>query len=416
MVDASPALSGRIMKSGSRHVYNLAHMASGSYFRPVSSEGRGLDGKRVHFAGLDEVHEHPTAIVVDKMSAGTKGRRQPLIAETTNSGFGRHSVCWNHRQYSEKVLEGTVQDDSWFAYVCCLDEGDDWKDPKCWIKTNPNLGISVTHKYLEEQVKQAIGIASKENIVKRLNFCIWTEQSTRWIPLERWDQCVEKDDKGCIVPIDEAKLRGRPCWGGLDLSRTTDLSALVLAFPSEEDGGKTQLICRVWVPEASIDIRSQRDKVPYSDWEKQGLLTATPGEVVDYEYIREEVVKMAGEFDIREIAYDRTFAGELVNDLTNEGILMVEHGQGFLKMAQPTANFEKKVIGRQYNHGGNQIMRWAMGNCAVQADAAGNIKPDKAKSTERIDPIVAAIMADGRATGNPGDAGCAYDTRGVITI
>jgi len=213
MVEASPALSRRV----SVNVRNLAVLSTNSYFRPVSSEARSLDGKRVHFALIDELHEHPSAMVVDKMQAGTKGRRQPLIFEITNSGYDRHSVCYQHHDYSIRILEGILDDDGWFAFVCALDEGDDWQDEAVWPKANPNIDVSVTLKYLREQVREAVGMPAKQNIVKRLNFCIWTEQSTRWIDIALWDACRQ--------PIDRESLIGRVCFGGLDLSSTTDISA-----------------------------------------------------------------------------------------------------------------------------------------------------------------------------------------------
>jgi phage terminase large subunit-like protein len=277
MVESSPALSARITKSGKNHVYNLALLATASFFRPVSSEGRGLDGKRVHYAALDEIHEHIDATVVDKMRAGTKGRRQALIYEITNSGYDRHSVCWRHHEYSRMVLEGMMENDSWFAYVCGLDDGDDWHDEKVWLKANPNLGISITEKYLREQVQEADGMPSKENIVKRLNFCIWTEQSTRWMALEKWD--------ACDGVVDAEALAGEFCYGGLDLAITRDLSALVLVFPPSGDRRSWQILPFFWCPADDIAERSKRDHVPYDVWAREGSIEVTPGNVTDHDFI-----------------------------------------------------------------------------------------------------------------------------------
>jgi phage terminase large subunit-like protein len=292
MVDASPALSRRVEKT----VNNLAVLATNSFFRPVSSEARGLDGKRVHIALIDEIHEHPTAMVVDKMRAGTKGRRQALIFEITNSGYDRTSVCWAHHDYSAKVLEGIIEDDSWFAYICQLDpcedcqsEGktqsvdgcptcDQWTDESVWIKANPCLDVSITRKYLREQVREATGMPSKQNIVKRLNFCTWTEQADRWIDMGIWDEGAH------IVRPNE--LLERFCFGGLDLSTTTDISAFVLAFPPHDDGELWKILCRFWIPKDNVGKRVQRDRVPYDQWIREGFIEATEGNVVDYDVLK----------------------------------------------------------------------------------------------------------------------------------
>ena len=383
MVAASPGLSSRVRRSGRRKVFNLAYFATGSFFRPISAERRGLDGKRVHYAALDEVHEHPNGIVVDKMRAGTKGRRQALIFEITNSGYDRHSVCWEHHEYSLKILECHVPNDDWFAFVAGLDEGDDWRDPKVWVKANPNLGVSVHPKYLEEQVREAEGMPGKENIVKRLNFCIWTEQATRVIPMLLWD------DKRMAEPVDPQSLVGRSCVGGMDLARVNDLSAFVLLFPPEQEFELTKLLVWFWVPEDDIRVRAHRDHVPYDVWVREGLVTATPGPVTDFKFIGAKIVELSRIYDIRGIGFDRTFAGEVVQYLIEEGLTMVEVGQGFLSMAAPTAELLRLIKGKQLQHGGHKVLRWNASNFVVKQDPAGELKPDKEKSTERIDGMVA---------------------------
>ena len=222
MVQASPALTKRIQKSGIREVLNLAHLSSGSFFRPISSEGRALDGKRPHCVLIDEVHEHPTPAVIDKMRAGTKGRRQALIVEITNSGVDRTTICYQHHEYSERIVTGQIKDDSWFAYVCGLDEDDDpFEDDACWLKANPNLGISISRKYLEEQIREAKGMPAKGSIVRRLNFCQWVDAANPAIPGDLWRACeVDGED------FDESRLSQLACKGGLDLSGTRDLTAL----------------------------------------------------------------------------------------------------------------------------------------------------------------------------------------------
>jgi phage terminase large subunit-like protein len=392
MVAASPGLKRRIQQS----VHNLAHASSGSFLRPVSSEARSLDGKRVHAAFIDEIHEHRDSLVVDKMRAGTKGRRQALIFEITNSGYDRHSVCFQHHEYSRKVVEGVIEDDAWFAYVCSLDEGDEWTDEAVWLKANPNLGVSIPLDYLREQVREAVGMPAKQNIVKRLNLCIWTEQADRWLDVALWD--------AMDAPVDETLLLGRRCFGGLDLSSTTDLTALALLFPPLEDEDLWTLLMRYWIPADNLMRRVQKDGVPYNVWRDQGLIRTTEGNVVDKDFIEAEVIALAGKYQLAELAFDRMFADQLVTHLMGEGLTMVPFGQGFYSMAAPTKEFERLVMGGRFAHGGHPVLRWNIANVAVRTDPAGNLKPDKEKSTERIDGVVAAIMALGRATVAPSDA------------
>ena len=388
--------SGALSAATVEHAANIAFPRLSSYFRPISSEGRGLDGKRVHYAGIDELHEHPSPVVVDKMRAGTKGRRQALIFEITNSGYDRRTVCWDHHVYSLKVLDGVIDNDQWFAYVCALDEGDDWlHDEACWAKANPNLGVSIRHDYLRELVTEAREMPSKQNIVARLNFCVWTEQATRWLPMDRWD--------GCDAPLDLEALRGRECFGGLDLSTTTDLTALVWVFPPVSSAEPWIVLPRFWIPADNIERRVRKDRVPYDLWVKQGHIEATEGTVVDYDLVRERILQDCERFRVREIAIDRWNATQLATQLQAEGLTVALFGQGFASMSAPAKQLEKLVMGGELAHGGNPVLRWMAANCAVAQDPAGNIKPDKARSTERIDGIVALVMGLGRATVNQDD-------------
>jgi len=371
-------------------VGSLSIPSTFSVFRAVSSEHRGLDGKRVHFAIIDELHEHPSAIVVDKMRAGTKAQRNALIFEITNSGYDRESVCYRHREYSEKVLDGIFENDQWFAYVCALDEGDDWTDPKVWEKANPSLGVTIPESYLREQVNEALGMPSKQNIVKRLNFCVWTEQADLWMPMDRWDACAGK--------VDPEALRGRICYAGLDLSSTTDLSSLVLYFPGV-DGGRDSVLPFFWIPGDEIQERERRDHVPYLTWIDQGLLEATPGPTVNYDAIRHRIDTLVREsgFLIQEIAFDRWGATKISQDLMDAGFEMVQFGQGYASMSAPMKELARLVLSGGFDHGGHPILRWNASNVSAAQDPAGNIKPDKRSSKARIDGIVALIMALDRA-------------------
>ena len=399
MRDASPLLKSKIEK----HVNNLFVPTTNSFFRPISSEKRGLDGKRVHMALIDEIHEHPSALVVDKMRAGTKGRRQALIFEITNSGYDRNSVCYQHHDYSEKILSGIIDNDSWFAYVCqldvcegCADAGkvspscekcDQWTDEAVWPKVNPNLGVSIQPKYLREQVLEAQGMPSKENIVKRLNFCMWTEQAVRWMPMDKWDACVGH--------VDRAMLAKAPCFAGLDLGSTSDLAACVLLFP--DDRGY-KVLPFFWVPEETVRARSERERVPYDVWVRQGFIRATEGATIDFDVIRRDINKFNEDFAIQEIDIDPAFnAHQLRTQLEGDGFTVPNIPQTFMGLSAATKELERLVINGDIEHGGNPVLRWNASNVAIRTDAAGNIKPDKERSIEKIDGISALVNAITRA-------------------
>ena len=398
MREASPRLA-KLIKA---HVNNLSCSKTGSFFRAISSEKKGLDGKRVHMALIDEIHEHPSAIVVDKMRAGTKARRNPLIFQITNSGYDRQSVCWNHHEQSRQILEGAVNNDSWFAYVCGLDKGDDWKtDKKCWIKANPNLGISVPESYLIEQVEEAIQIPAKENIVARLNFCVWTESASRAISTETWAACSKK--------YTAEDLAGRVCCAGLDLGSVQDTCALVLVFPPDSDSPEWATLTYFFCPEAQVRERTAKGVANYGLWQDDGYLIATPGNVTDYRYIRQfvsgvnpdgektENESLSDKFQIKEIAYDRWNATQLVIDLKDDGLEMVQFGQGFASFQSPVRDFLRMVLSKELKHNNSPVMNWQIGNLTFAQDPAGNQKPDKERSGDKIDGVVALIMALGRA-------------------
>ncbi len=427
--DASGSLKG-ILDIGQ---HNIAYLAENSFFRPISSERRGLDGKRPHIALIDEIHEHPNDLVVRKMSAGTKTRRQSLIFEITNAGYDRHSICYQHHEYTTKILEGLILDDAWFGIMTGLDvcekcekegktipqEGcpdcDDWRDEKVWEKANANLRyLGAPFKdYLRRQVEEAKSMPSQVNIVKRLNFCIWTESITKWLPADKWNACG--------LPVNAVELKGRTCYGGLDLSSNTDLTAWVKVFPPEGDETLYKILCRFFLPEDNMRERVKRDKVPYDVWTRQGFITLTPGNIIDYSFILKTISDDTADYDIAELAFDRWGSQKITTDLQDLGFVLegdkktlIQFGQGFASMNAPTKEVEKMVLAGELAHGGNPVLSWMISNVAIQGDAAGNKKPDKEKSTERIDGAVALIMAVGRAMLRQ-DTTSIYETRGIIS-
>jgi phage terminase large subunit-like protein len=419
MVERSPGLSG-VVDVGANC---LTFAERGGIFRPVSSEHKGLDGKRVHMAIIDELHEHPSSMVVDKMRAGTKARRNALIFEITNSGSDPETVCGHHHDYSLQVLNGTIDDPGWFAYVCSLDEGDSWTDESCWPKVNPGLGTILPIEYLREQVREAIGMPSKQNIVKRLNFCIWTQQHELWIDIDRWDKCE--------VPGGQDELAGRDCWAGLDLSSKLDLTSLVLSFRTE-DGipeqevtvGKDErgqdkklsltysvdLLPFFWIPEDTMHLRAKEDMVPYPQWAAEDLIEPTPGNVVDYSYILERIVSLSKIYNFQEIGYDPHNATDLVLRLQGMGFKMVEVRQGWKTLSEPAKMFEALIMARRLRHYGHRVMRWCVGNVSKRDDRNENYIVEKYQKRRRIDGVIASIIGLSRLiVANPGTSVSCYD-------
>lgn len=405
MTSASRSLASRLDIG----VSNIAHLPSRSFFRPVSSEHKGLDGKRVHMALIDEVHEHTTSLVVDKMRAGTKGRRQALILEITNSGHDRSSVCWQHHDYSADVLLGKRTNDSWFAFVCGLDlcaehvsEGktqpvdgcarcDDWRDERTWRKANPNLGVSVTERYLREQVEEAQGMPAKEGIVRRLNFCHWTEGMSPWLPADLWSRGAGR--------IDEETLRGCTAFGGVDVASKVDVAAFVLAFPDCPEPGQTALRCWFFIPEETATERQQAEGVPWRTWAREGWVALTPGDGISLDVIEAAIKEAASTYLIKDIAFDDWNAVQMATHLADYGIDCVKFSQNLRNFNEPSKEFELLLKQGRLRHGSNPVLDWMASNVAVVTDASGNIRPVKPEhgSHKKVDGIVAAVMALGRA-------------------
>lgn len=398
MVDQSKALARRIAISGAKgKEWNLAHNKTSSFFRPISADD-GQSGPRPHMALLDEIHEHKTATVVEMMRAGTKGRRQALIFMITNSGSNKRTMCFEYHDYGKKVCAGTLQDDSFFAFICSLDKGDDpFKDESCWYKSNPSLSDGIPGlKYLREQVTQARGMPSKEALVRRVNFCEWTEAASPWISSDIWFKCGEVD------PTDIERLRGRSGVAGLDLSSTQDLTSLVVALDPAEDDPKVRLIPYFWLPGDDLEKKADKDRVPYLVWRDAGYLEALPGRAVNKLAVLHRLIAICEFFNIRKIAYDRWRIEDFKQLIENEGAELPElfpFGQGFKEMAPALDEFETLLLDEKLLHNGNPVMTWNAANAVVVTDPAGNRKLSKVLATGRIDGMVAAVMAIGSRMG-----------------
>ena len=351
----------------------------GAKFEPLGADSNTLDGLNPHGNIVDELHAHKDRRVWDVMDTAMGARREPLTIAITTAGVYRpESIGWEQHSHAAQVLEGSIEDDGFFAYIAAAEKDDDWTDPETWAKANPNLGVSVKPEYMAAQCEKAKRSPAFRNTFLRTHLNIWTSQVTRWLDMDRWNAC------GLESPPEA--LAGARCFGGLDLASTTDVAALVLVFPDVD--GSCDVLTRFWVPEERIEDRVRRDRVPYNAWVQDGWMTATEGNVIDYDVIRREIV---------EIGFDRWGATQLTTQLDADGLTMVPIGQGYASMSAPTEELEALVLGEKLAHGGNPVLRWMVANAVVEQDAAGNVKPSKAKSTEKIDGVVALIMAIDRA-------------------
>ena len=377
--------------------------ATGGIYRPLSSDVPNKEGLNAHGIIFDELHRQKTRELWDVLTTSVGARRQPLTFAITTAGFNRHTICWEQHDYAEKILNDVILDPTFLPVLYGADPDDDWTSEDVWKKVNPNWGVSVKPEHIREAYKRAKERPLEENTFKRYYLNLWTTQDVRWIRLYDWDACQGETPD----------LTGMECTAGLDLSTKIDLSAFVLDFPIN---GKHYVLPFFWVPEDRIAEREKRDRVPYGLWVKQGLIRTTPGNVVDYDFIRRDINEISKRYKIREIAFDSWNATQIANQLMGDGFEMFEFRQGWPSMTAPTKEFEALILGRKIVHDGNAVMRWMVNNVSVDIDPAGNLKPSKKKSTERIDGVVAEIMALGRWLVSPESEKSVYETQGIRTL
>ena len=367
-----------------------------SKYVPLGRDSDTMDGLNVHCAIVDELHAHRTSEIWDVLETGTGARTQALMFGITTAGFNQASFCYERRRYTTQVLDGIIEDDSHFGIIFTLDEGDDEWDERNWIKANPNLGVSVDVDDLREQARKAKELASALTsfLTKRLN--IWTRAAEHFIHPDKW--------RACGGAFDVSQLDGRTCFAGLDLSNTLDITALVLVFPPTEDDPHYRVLPRFWVPETAMHERSRRDQVPYDAWVRDGWITAIPGDVIDYEWVYRQIDEDAQRYDLREIGFDRWGAAAIYLWMANRGLTVVQIGQGYASMSAPMKEVEKLIVAGHLAHGDNPVLTWMAYNMVAMRDAAGNVKPDKKNSGEKIDGMVAMIMGVARATVHDPDA------------
>lgn len=407
MVQMTPALMKRSKVMGATK--RIVNYNNQGFYQVLSAEVGTKHGLNVSGLVLDEVHAQPNRKLYDVLTKGSgDAREQPLFFLITTAGTDKESICYELHMKSTDILAGRKVDPTFYPVVFGLTDEDNWHDEANWYKANPSLGQTIQIDRVRDAYQEALQSPAEENVFKQLRLNMWVASLTRFIPEQIYD-------KGNI-PIDMEALLGRDCYAGLDLSSTGDITAFVLVFPPRNETEKYIVVPYFWVPEDTIPIRVRRGNVPYDSWVAQGHIIATEGNVIHYDAIEKKIEELGKKYHILEIAVDRWNATHVIQNLEGEGFTMVPFGQGYKDMSPPTKEFYKLLMEGNIIHGGNPVLRWMAGNVVVETDAAENIKVTKAKSPEKIDGIVATIMALDRAVKNQSKLGSVYDSRGIVSL
>jgi len=401
MVRQAPGLDRRLKKIESTK--RLVYPERASLYRVLSAEHATKHGYNAHGIIFDELHAQPNRMLWDVLTTSGGTRSQPLTFAITTAGYDKLSICWEQHVYAKQILDGVIDDPTFYPVIFAAEENDDWKNEEVWHKANPALGTFRDIEEMRSLFNKAAHVPALQNTFRRLYLNQWTSQEERWLDLSAWDAC-----DGEVYPED---LEGRTAYAGLDLASTTDIAAFVLVLPDEDGGYDT--LSYFWLPEEAANKRREINNIPYDVWAREGFIELTEGNVIDYRFVRKKINELGEKYNIKEIAFDRWGATEITQSLTDDGFTVVQFGQGFASMAKPTRELLKVVLGKKLRHGGNPVMRWMADNMVVKQDPAGNVKPDKSKSTEKIDGMVALIMALDRATISEASI---YDERGILTL
>lgn len=388
MIDQCQALKKRIKPIMS--VKRMVYKPTNSFYQVLSAEAYTKHGLNVHGVIFDELHAQPNRKLYDVMTKGSgDARKQPLFFLITTAGTDRNSICYEVHRKAEDILKGKKIDHTFYPVIYGINDNDDWTLEANWYKANPSLGHTIDIEKVRAAIVSAKENPAEENIFRQLRLNQWVKQSVRWMPMDLWDKCS--------FEVNPEKLRGRECYAGLDLSSTNDITAFVLIFPPTPTDDKYYVLPYFWIPEDNLKLRVRRDHVPYDVWEKQGFIRTTEGNVIHYGFIESFIEELGKKFNIKEIAFDRWGAVQMVQNLEGVGFTVVPFGQGYKDMSPPTKELMKITLEQKIAHGGHPVLSWMMDNVYVRTDPAGNIKPDKEKSTEKIDGVVALIMALNRA-------------------
>ena len=389
-------------------VKRIVDHKTGSFYQALSTEAYTKHGLNIHGVVIDELHAIKDREFVDVLTQGASdARTQPLKWIITTAGVAhKDSIGWEYHQYAEKVRDGIIEDERFLPLIFGADMNANWEDEEVWKIVNPSLGQIFDIEKMREAFREAKAKPPLENVFRRLRLNQWTSQISRWLQLHIWD--------ACSAPVNLTK--GRTCYAGLDLSSTIDITALGLIFAPEKAGDPFDIFAHLFMPKDNIEERVKKDRVPYDVWVREGLITATPGNVIDYDFIIQKVKDITTDYNLVEIAYDRWGASKVALDLQKEGMLVIPMGQGFASMSPPTKELLNQLMQKKIRHGGHPVLRWMASNMVVREDPAGNIKPDKARSSEKIDGIVALIMALDRAIRHGETKESVYEKSGLLVL
>ncbi len=408
MVRQNPALMKRmkIVESQKRMIY----LPTNSVFAVLSGDAKYQSGYNISCLCFDELFCQPDDRLYNMLTSGTgDARKQPLHFLISTAGNDTNSICFKVYQKAKDIIEGRKSDPSFYPAIYEVGRDEPWDEEENWYKANPSLGVTIDVERVREACESAKQNPFEESSFRQLRLNQWVTASVRWMPMARWDSCDS--------PVNPEDLYGRPCYAGIDLASVNDLCAMVLVFPPYGGDEKYSILPFAWVPEGTIEQRSRRDHVKYDLWARDGYVLMTEGDTVDYDAIEMKVLELREHYDIREIAYDRWNAAMLIQHLSDEGMTVVPFGQGFKDMSAPTRELYKLTLEKKLAHGGHPVLSWCMDNVVVQTDPAGNIKPSKAKSSEKIDLVVALIMALDRAIRNElSSSESVYEKRGLLFI
>jgi phage terminase large subunit-like protein len=409
-------LSPQLLEITEQYKNSILVPETRSVYRVLSAEASSAHGLNASGVVFDELHVQPDRYLYDVMKTSQGSRKEPVFFMITTAGFKKETIAGEVREYADKIREGILEDDKFLPVIYSADDFDnpdepeiDWTDPHIWEAVNPGLGETIRRDYLETEAKRAAASPAYQNTFRRLHLNQWVGQESRWLDMRKWDNCY--------VQFSEEQFYGSRCFAGLDLSSTQDLTSLVLVFPSEPgEEEKYAVLPYFWVPEDSVIERSRSDGIPYDAWTRDGYIEATPGEAIDYHYVVHKIEELAEKFDIQQIAFDRWGSAMITQTLMDLGFEVVSMGQGYASMSPPTSELMRLVLSGMIQHNGNPVLRWNADNVVVRTDPAGNLKPDKKKSKEKIDGIVALIMALDRAIRHQQQKQSVYETRGIMRV